>query len=112
MTPQEESTIQKMEETSPETAKSGTARRGFGSMAPERQRQIASMGGKAVPAKKRTYSYDKETAREAGRKGGRNVPPEKRMFFRDRELAARIGALGGSAKRTPKGGLAKRRQVV
>ncbi|HEY6823765.1 MAG TPA: KGG domain-containing protein [Steroidobacteraceae bacterium] len=36
----------------------------------ERQRQIASMGGKAVPDEKRSFSQHPELAAEAGRKGG------------------------------------------
>jgi general stress protein YciG len=36
----------------------------------ERQREIASKGGKSVPAEKRSFSQDRELASEAGRKGG------------------------------------------
>ena len=36
----------------------------------ERQRQIASMGGKAVPDEKRSFSQNRRLAAEAGRKGG------------------------------------------
>lgn len=44
--------------------------RGFASLSPERRREISQMGGKAVPAHKRTYSLDRVKASEAGRKGG------------------------------------------
>ena len=44
--------------------------RGFASMNTERQRQIASMGGKAVPDEKRSFSQNRRLAAEAGRKGG------------------------------------------
>ncbi len=47
-----------------------TSNRGFASMNAERQRQIASMGGKAVPDEKRSFSQNPELAAEAGRKGG------------------------------------------
>jgi uncharacterized protein len=47
-----------------------TSHRGFASMNAERQRQIASMGGKAVPDEKRSFSQNPELAAEAGRKGG------------------------------------------
>ncbi len=47
-----------------------TSNRGFASMNQERQRQIASMGGKAVPDEKRSFSQNPELAAEAGRKGG------------------------------------------
>ena len=48
--------------------------RGFASMNTERQRQIASMGGKAVPDEKRSFSQNRRLAAEAGRKGGQSVP--------------------------------------
>lgn len=37
---------------------------------PERRREIASLGGKAIPSAKRSFSQNRELAREAGRKGG------------------------------------------
>jgi general stress protein YciG len=47
-----------------------TSNRGFASMDEERQREIASKGGRSVPAEKRSFSQDRELASEAGRKGG------------------------------------------
>jgi general stress protein YciG len=47
-----------------------TSKRGFASMDIDRQREIASKGGKSVPAEKRSFSQDRELASEAGRKGG------------------------------------------
>ena len=47
-----------------------TSKRGFASMDPEKQREIASKGGQSVPAEKRSFSQDRELASEAGRKGG------------------------------------------
>ena len=47
-----------------------TSKRGFASMDAARQREIASKGGKSVPAEKRSFSLDRELASEAGRKGG------------------------------------------
>lgn len=44
--------------------------RGFASMDEDRQREIASKGGRSVPAEKRSFSQDRELASEAGRKGG------------------------------------------
>jgi len=46
------------------------SRRGFASMSPERQREIARMGGSSVPAEKRSFSQDRTLASTAGRKGG------------------------------------------
>lgn len=39
-------------------------------MDPERQREIASMGGKAAHEKGTAHEWDEEEAEEAGRKGG------------------------------------------
>lgn len=77
--------------------KKGT--QGFASMDPERQRKIASKGGKSVPDEKRTFSRDPSVAAEAGRKGGSNVPPAKRSFSTDPKLAAEAGRKGGLRKR-------------
>jgi general stress protein YciG len=71
--------------------------RGFASMNAERQRQIASMGGKAVPDEKRSFSQNRELAATAGRKGGQSVPDEKRSFSQHPELAAEAGRKGGQA---------------
>jgi uncharacterized protein len=46
------------------------SRRGFASMSPERQREIAAMGGRSVPVESRSFSRNCELAAEAGRKGG------------------------------------------
>lgn len=46
--------------------------RGFASMDPEKQRQIASKGGKAAHKKGTAHEWDAEEAREAGRKGGQS----------------------------------------
>lgn len=45
-------------------------RRGFASMSPERQREIASKGGKAAHAKGTAHEWTPDEARSAGRKGG------------------------------------------
>jgi general stress protein YciG len=41
-------------------------------MDPERQREIASEGGKAAHASGNAHEFDSQEAREAGRKGGRS----------------------------------------
>ena len=46
------------------------ARRGFASMSPEKQREIASKGGRAAHAKGTAHEWSADEAREAGRKGG------------------------------------------
>lgn len=70
-------------------------KRGFAALTPERRHEIAAMGGKSVPARKRTFSRKKALARTAGRKGGLAVPAAKRTFSWDRTAAAVAGAKGG-----------------
>jgi general stress protein YciG len=45
-------------------------RRGFASMSPEKQREIASKGGRAAHEKGTAHEWTAEEARSAGRKGG------------------------------------------
>jgi uncharacterized protein len=48
----------------------GRSNRGFASMDPQRQREIASEGGRAAHEKGTAHEFTSEEAREAGRKGG------------------------------------------
>ena len=64
------------------------AGRGFASMDPEKQRAIASAGGRAAHAEGRAHQFTADEARAAGRKGGAVVA-------RDRQHMAEIGRLGG-----------------
>lgn len=50
--------------------KGGASGRGFASMDPARQREIASKGGQSVSAEKRSFSQNRDLAAQAGRKGG------------------------------------------
>ena len=68
-----------------------TSLRGFASMNPELQRQIASKGGKAAHQRGTAHEFDSREAAEAGRKGGQAVS-------RDRKHMAMIGAEGGRAR--------------
>jgi general stress protein YciG len=45
-------------------------RRGFASMSPEKQREIASKGGRAAHQKGTAHEWTSDEARVAGRKGG------------------------------------------
>ena len=65
--------------------------RGFASMDREKQKEIASKGGKAAHAKGTAHEFDSGEAREAGRKGGVAVS-------RNREHMAAIGRRGGEAR--------------
>ncbi len=73
-----------------DTTKKGTGARGFASMNPDKQREIASKGGRAAHAKGTAHEFTPDEAREAGRKGGEKVS-------RDREHMASIGREGGHA---------------
>lgn len=53
----------------------GRSNRGFAALKkndPERQREIASQGGKAAHQKGTAHEFDSQSGREAGRKGGRS----------------------------------------
>lgn len=50
---------------------SGTSKRGFASMDPEKQKEIARKGGQASHEKGTAHEFTPEEARIAGRKGGR-----------------------------------------
>lgn len=65
-----------------------SSERGFASMDEDKQREIASKGGKAAHQRGTAHEFDSEEAREAGRKGGQTVS-------RDREHMAEIGRKGG-----------------
>lgn len=54
-----------MTDTPPPKPKS---RRGFASMSPEKQREIAQLGGKASHASGNAHEFTSEEARAAGRK--------------------------------------------
>jgi len=65
--------------------------RGFASMDPNKQKEIASKGGRAAHAKGTAHEFDSGEARAAGRKGGQAVS-------RNREHMAAIGRRGGEAR--------------
>ncbi|WON73766.1 KGG domain-containing protein [Nitrosospira sp. Is2] len=50
--------------------KGDTSNRGFASMDADKQREIASKGGKAAHEKGTAHEFDSDEAREAGKKGG------------------------------------------
>jgi general stress protein YciG len=67
-------------------------RRGFASMESEKQRRIASAGGRAAHQRGSAHEFNPEEAREAGRKGGQQTS-------RNREHMAEIGRRGGGRAR-------------
>ncbi len=66
--------------------------RGFAAMDQDKQREIASKGGRAAHAKGTAHEFTADEAREAGRKGGETVS-------RNREHMAQIGREGGKQSR-------------
>jgi general stress protein YciG len=70
--------------------KGNTSNRGFASMDPQQQREIASQGGRAAHEKGTAHEFNSDEARAAGRKGGEAVS-------RDRQHMAEIGRKGGQA---------------
>ena len=64
--------------------------RGFASMDPQRQREIASEGGRAAHEKGTAHEFTSEEARAAGRKGGQ---------ARSRSNRARSEGSTGSAEK-------------
>src|SRR5947209_12191927 len=69
-----------------------TSKRGFASMDPTKQREIASKGGRAAHAKGTAHEFTSDEARVAGRKGGEAVS-------RDRAHMSAIGREGGHSRR-------------
>ena len=68
-----------------------TSKRGFASMDPAKQKEIASKGGRAAHAKGTAHEFTSDEARVAGRKGGETVS-------RDRQHMSAIGREGGHSR--------------
>ena len=66
----------------------GTSNRGFAAMDPDRQKRIASEGGRAAHKQGVAHEWNRDEAREAGRKGGQIVS-------QNREHMSEIGRKGG-----------------
>jgi len=68
-----------------------TSKRGFASMDPAKQREIASKGGRAAHQKGTAHEFTPDESRVAGRKGGEAVS-------RDRQHMSAIGREGGHSR--------------
>ena len=77
--------------SAPNKAERPKGKRGFASMAPGKQREIASKGGRTAHELGRAHEFTPDEARVAGRKGGTAVS-------QDRAHMAKIGRLGGHAR--------------
>jgi len=74
--------------------KTSERKRGFAAMDPDKQRAIASKGGKAAHDHGKGHVWTSEEARAAGRKGGKAVSA-------DRAHMAALGRLGGQRRHHP-----------
>jgi general stress protein YciG len=77
----------------------GSSSRGFASMDPQRQREIASEGGRAAHERGTAHEFTSEEAREAGRKGGQ-ARAENRSA---RQRASQSGGSGGTESASDSG---------
>jgi general stress protein YciG len=87
--------------SNPPPKPTGSGKRGFASMSPEKRIAIARKGGQSVPNEKRSFSLSAKLAKEAGAKGGKNVAPDKRAYALDNDLALQA-AQKAAAKRSSK----------
>ncbi len=81
-----------------------TSNRGFASMDDEKQREIASKGGKAAHEKGTAHEFTPEEAAEAGRKGGEAAHEKGTAHEFTPEEAAEAGRKGGEARGQSSGG--------
>ena len=79
-------------------------RRGFASMSPEKQREIASKGGRAAHEKGTAHEWTPDEARNAGRKGG-----QISRGGRGRLMPTTAGDVNSSLTGTPASGAESRR---
>lgn len=82
-----------MASSNPSGTRSG---RGFASMDPQRQREIASQGGRAAHASGNAHEFTSEEARRAGQKSRGGQARRK-----EEALAAQQGDRGGAMSSSP-----------
>jgi uncharacterized protein len=78
---------------------SKTSKRGFASMDPAKQREIASKGGRAAHAQGKAHEFTSEEARAAGRKGGEAAHARGTAHEFTSEEARQAGQKGGQHSR-------------
>ena len=76
---------------------SGAVNRGFASMDPQRQREIASVGGKAAHQRGTAHEFTSQEARDAGSKGGQAAHLKGTAHEFSAEEARLAGSKGGQA---------------
>jgi uncharacterized protein len=75
----------------------GRSGRGFASMDPQRQREIASQGGRAAHQKGTAHQFNPEEAKIAGAKGGQAAHRKGTAHEFSPEEAREAGRKGGQA---------------
>lgn len=73
-----------------ESSERKTSNRGFAAMDPEKQKRIASEGGRAAHRQGVAHEWSRDEARQAGRKGGQIVS-------QNRDHMSEIGRKGGQS---------------
>ena len=81
---------QQDQEISNSSSNGRRSNRGFAAMSPERQKQIASEGGRAAHKLGVAHEWNSDEARKAGKKGGQIVS-------QNREHMSEIGRRGGQS---------------
>jgi general stress protein YciG len=77
---------------------SSTSNRGFASMDPDKQREIAAEGGRAAHQSGNAHEFSSEEAREAGSKGGKAAHQSGNAHEFNSEEAREAGSKGGQAR--------------
>lgn len=85
-------------------ANNGNSGRGFASMDEDKQREIASKGGKAAHEKGTAHEFDSQEAQEAGSKGGKAAHEKGTANEFDSESAREAGRKGGQSRGGGNGG--------
>ncbi len=102
----------------PTTERKPASQRGFAAMERDKQRAIASKGGRAAHEKGTAHEFTPDEARMAGRKGGEVVSQNRKHMAeigrkggervsQDREHMAQIGRKGGEAVSTDRAHMAQ-----
>ena len=76
-------------------------RRGFASMSPEKQREIASKGGRAAHEKGTAHEWTPDEARSAGRKGGQISRGGRGRLVTDEPVDENNGAMAPAPSAEP-----------
>ncbi len=85
--------------------KGDTSNRGFASMDEDKQKEIASKGGKAAHEKGTAHEFDSQEAREAGKKGGEHSHGGNKSEDRgQRNEGSSSSSRGGSSEQHSKAG--------